>query len=609
MESNRANLRNISAFRDLTDAQLAWVLECGRERSVQRGDILIAHGTPADSVFIVVSGRFEVSISRLEDPLAEIAAGEPIGEIAFFAGGLRTATITASRDSVVLEFDRPAFDKIVKAGHGIYEAIVRALARRLAKSTAGIAEVKRAIPVRTVAMVAGGRGGISPAFVESLRRVLVNVEGARLLTSSDASKAALQDWLAEYESRTRLLLMIADPALSEWTRQIVRHADELMIVVEGAPAEEVNPIEQFAFGIVPPRRRRLVRLHDVRAGRTAGTAEWATGREVGMIHHVALKDDEDVKSLCRFLLGIARGLVAAGGGARGPAHVGVYKAFCERGYVFDIFGGTSVGAAVTSQCAALVDADAIEAIIDDIFVKRRSFKRFTFPRYALLDHSNFDSALRHHSDADIEDVWRPYFAIATDLSRNKMLVMRTGPLWKAIRASSSIPGILPPVFTADGRMLVDGGVSDNVPLGAMKALKSGPNVVIDFAPSSTQLYDVDYDSLPGRWTLLGGLLNPFSGRDLPRVPGPAAVVQQSVFAHGRLADNAAEASDLVLRPPQLPGSSTMNWAIHAQVFEAAYRWTLDYLSRAEAEKNPVLAALAPGVSDLGAQRRTSAIAG
>ncbi len=65
-----------------------------------------------------------------------------------------------------------------------------------------------------------------------------------------------------------------------------------------------------------------------------------------MHHHVSIEDDLDFKSLHRFLTGRAVGYVAAGGGGFGPAHIGVFKAFAERGVHFDILGGASVGAAV-----------------------------------------------------------------------------------------------------------------------------------------------------------------------------------------------------------------------------------------------------------------------
>ena len=91
--------------------------------------------------------------------------------------------------------------------------------------------------------------------------------------------------------------------------------------------------------------------------------------------------------------GRAIGFVAAGGGSFGSAHVGIYKAFRERGVMFDIFVGTSVGSAMAAGFAKNFEADHLERGTHEIFVKSRSFRRPTWPRYALLDHKAFDRAL------------------------------------------------------------------------------------------------------------------------------------------------------------------------------------------------------------------------
>ena len=152
-----------------------------------------------------------------------------------------------------------------------------------------------------------------------------------------------------------------------------------------------------------------------------------------------------------------------------------------------------------------------------------------FPRYALLDHVEFDKALqRQCRGAQIEDVWLPYFAVATDVDRagQSLYVMRRGELWKAVRASGSIPAVLPPMFTDDGRMLVDGGVVDNIPLAPMKAIKSGPNLVVHFGVNPVEPYNVKYESIPGRRQLMTRMLNPFARGKLPRVPGPISVLRR-----------------------------------------------------------------------------------
>ena len=142
--------------------------------------------------------------------------------------------------------------------------------------------------------------------------------------------------------------------MTDWTRKAIRQADQVLIIVSGAPSASPNPSEAFAFAAPPPSRRRLVRLHERRSGLVEGTAAWLEGRDVGLHHHVSLEDERDFKSLLRFLTGRAAGYVAAGGGGFGPAHIGVFKAFAERGVTFDMLGGTSVGSAMLGAFSMLM---------------------------------------------------------------------------------------------------------------------------------------------------------------------------------------------------------------------------------------------------------------
>jgi predicted acylesterase/phospholipase RssA len=90
--------------------------------------------------------------------------------------------------------------------------------------------------------------------------------------------------------------------------------------------------------------------------------------------------------------------------------------------------------------------------------------------------------------------------------------------WTFLLASR--PTAIALILSKDRHMLVDGGVVDNVPVEAMKSLKSGPNLVVDLRPLKQRIYDLDYQSIPGRWQLLAKLLNPFSWKKLPACPSP-----------------------------------------------------------------------------------------
>ena len=132
-------LRSAAIFHELSDDQLVEIWSRTKIHNLLRGERLVRQGTELRSVYVVVSGRFEVWIEGQKSAINEIGVGEPIGEIGFFAGVPRTATIIAARDSVVIELDRAAFDDIVRQVPAIYQILLRTLARRLAATNARIA--------------------------------------------------------------------------------------------------------------------------------------------------------------------------------------------------------------------------------------------------------------------------------------------------------------------------------------------------------------------------------------------------------------------------------------------------------------------------------------
>ncbi len=604
-------LRSTAIFRELSNDQLAEIWSRARFHNLLRSEILVRQGSPSDFVYVVVSGRFEVWIEGQKNAISEIGVGEPIGEIGFFAGAARTATIVAARDLVVLELDRASFDAVVRQVPAVYQTLLRTLGRRLADSNARIASEQRVAAARTIAVIAGGEQPIPQTFYDRLDdtvgckgkgRVLTRDYLERHFSGRPPDDPTVSDWLNAIEHEYDLIAYLADDTLSDWTRKAIRQADQVLIVVSGAAAPP-NPVEAFAFATHPPSRRRLVRLHERRSGWVEGTAAWLTERDVSMHHHVALEDDRDFKSLHRFLTGRALGYVGAGGGGFGPAHLGVCKAFAECGVTFDMLGGSSVGAAVLGGLAMLLMPEEVDRRTHDVFVTSRAFKRLTFPRYALLDHVPFDAALqRQFRGIRIEDAWRPYFAVATvlDGSGEGPYLIRRGPFWKAVRASGSLPAVLPPVFTDDGRMLVDGGVIENIPLRSMKTLKAGPNLVVHFGlRDMQQRFEVDYASIPGRWPLVRQLLTPSGRRRLPAVPNPIAVLQRCLVTHQNPELLPLGPLDLLLTLPALPGANFMDFDRHSEVFQAAYQWCHRRIGELAEEGHPAMAAIL-ATKDLGA---------
>jgi len=209
-------------------------------------------------------------------------------------------------------------------------------------------------------------------------------------------------------------------------------------------------------------------------------------------------------------------------------------------------------------------------------------RRYTWPRYSLLDHVHFDKQLAtHYAGVDIEDLWIPYFAVSTNLSSYDLHRHRRGDLWAAVRARGAIPVLLPPYYADDGHMLVDGAILDNVPIRVMHELKSGPNVVVSFEVPELKQFKVDYRSLPGRAALLKAMINPFLRHGLPAAPGVGTVLMRDF--EGRL-----RPEDLLLVPPFPPDMGMLDWHRHTELMDASYRWAMREIARLRAEGHAVL---------------------
>jgi NTE family protein len=595
-------LEDFALFRTLSSEQRRKVLDAMVRQDLVRGQVLVAQGGPSNALFIVLHGALAVRRTGHLEPIAELRAGELVGEIGFFANVPRTADVIAIRDTSVLVLTRAAYQKLVAEAPAIVEALLAALARRFAKETMRLTPVRASPKARTVAMIDGGLEPLPSAFDRRLRDGLAVagaeiVDPARLRTmfpQSALDAPEVSEWLNKLEHAAPLVVYFGGREASAWARKAIRQADVVVFGCRGdAPAGALTDIEAFACDVHPISARRLVRIHDRRSGEVSGTAAWLARLPVFLHHHVALEDQIDIDSVVRFLSGRAVGFVAAGGGSLGTAHVGIYKAFRERGVMFDIFIGTSVGSAMAAGFAKNYEAEHLERGTQEIFVRSRSFRRPTWPRYALLDHKAFDRALadQYGSDCRVEDCWRPFGAIATNLSTHNLELIRSGLLWQAVRASSAIPGLLPPFYTPEGAMLVDGCLIDNVPLAPMHLLKSGPNLVVHFGEPAHEMFDVDYATLPGRFELIAAMLMPFRKQWLPSAPSAVNVLWRSLVAHQRYDTLPTAPFDLVMRPPSPLGVDVTDFDRHTEIFRTSYEWARDAIVALEEEENPAIAAI------------------
>jgi NTE family protein len=192
------------------------------------------------------------------------------------------------------------------------------------------------------------------------------------------------------------------------------------------------------------------------------------------------------------------GLALGSGGARGFAHLGVIKALKDAGIPIHLIAGSSMGALVASFYGAGIDMDRLYKL--STAFKRKYFLDFTVPKMGFISGKKVKEFIKVFTHGkNIEDLSIPIGIVATDLLTGEKVVFQTGPVADAVRASISIPGIFVPE-KYNGRILVDGGVSDRIPVSVAKEM--GADIIIGVDVSRvkrnaeiTSIYDVIMQSI------------------------------------------------------------------------------------------------------------------
>lgn len=175
------------------------------------------------------------------------------------------------------------------------------------------------------------------------------------------------------------------------------------------------------------------------------------------------------------------GLALSGGVARGPVHVGVLTVLEREGIPIDYIAGTSAGSIVGgAYCAGLEIPQLRKLAVDSGW---RTMAGLARSRHGLVSFYKMEQMLLDLvGDLDIRDLAIPFTAVVTDMTRGCPVFLRYGRLAAAVRASCSVPGVVTPV-EIDGHLYCDGGVTDNLPVDAVRAMGADYVIGVDlFVP-------------------------------------------------------------------------------------------------------------------------------
>ena len=456
----RALLARHELFRDLPSTAMGELIKSCEVLIVERGAHLLTENEPADCAFFVLLGRFVVSVSdaRGRREVGAALPGELLGEMGLIAKATRVAAVHASRRSLVLRVPRARFDALLADNPQVTVAVSRLLARRLSEANQ---RLLGHCDQMVLAIVGGGQPRVE-SFVRDLADA-VRRSGRTVLHVPLGSVEHSPDAL---ENAEVALVWTDDPDRWSGASSV---ADRTWLVATSEVAARAAP---------PPDPWELVLVHR-RGAQPSGTAAVLAALGRPPFHHIVDGSDDDHDRLVRHLISRPVVLALSGGAARGMVHLGVYRALLRAGIPIDAVAGTSAGSMVAGGVAQRWSVERVTETIRRH--TRRSPLDLTFPFVALTSGRRVTEGL-HSSfgDVEIEDCWVPFRAIATNLTTLTVDIPRTGPIWRAVRASIAIPGIFPPLVEPHG-VMVDGGLLDNLPVGPLRAEFANAIVVSSLA--------------------------------------------------------------------------------------------------------------------------------
>lgn len=538
-------------------------LSLGMQRQLLRaGEQLFEAGDAANAMWLVISGRVRTvregsdrrsgGFQKIARQEIDIGRGQSVGEISMFAKGKHVkhnVSCLAIRDTELVRLSRYSFLQVTKTHPLSILEITSSLANRLQEdSHVSFASSRNYATIAVVPAGGAPKFNIIEDFATHLTNALdVEQHSTQLMSSrkledylGPGSGNRLNDfffaeqvsqWLIDQEECCRFQILLTDATPSPWTKLCIRQADCILVVADADDDPAMSEVEAALLfcgqkhdsGSGRPgatiytrqvSRKELVLIHRGEPHKLttpSNTRRWFQNRSIREHHHVRWRVEDDFRRVARCLAGQAVGLVLGGGGSRGLAHLGVIQEMERQGIPIDYVGGTSQGAFVGAMYAATLST-ADEKLAPEVFLRQMGsvshyLRSLTMPILSYFSGANFNSLLRTcFGNTQIEDLWIRYFCCTTNVTERRLGVHEVGPLWRYLRASMTVMGLLPPMPDAENAstMLVDGGYVNNVPFDVMENIRDpGIVIIVDVEQESGKLYHIEGgEHVSGWWLLL-----------------------------------------------------------------------------------------------------------
>ncbi|MEM7128312.1 MAG: patatin-like phospholipase family protein [Chloroflexota bacterium] len=567
------------------DDLLALMQRKAQWHHLNSGEILFAQDDYVESLFLVISGRLHqtyIGVDGNQLEVGHIESGEVIGT--FFEPIQAPIKSMAVRETTMLEFPAELRQELWEK----FPLLVMPFLQSIISRERNILNAldKRTEPPATLAIIPATGDTDLLGFVYDLSLAMARFGSVRPLTREDVDAnygqkrvadiprhhpmhPLLIDWLQQLESAHDWLLYVGDATWSEWTQRCLHQADRVLIVANASNPPEPSMTEQAIYESVQHAQVDLVLLHEKQTTYPTGTAKWLELRPIHTHYHVRQHSAGQYTRLARRITGNAIGVVLAGGGARGFAHIGLLQAMEKYGIPYDYVGGTSMGALIGGAFAMGWNSTYVLEQAAQ-FGNRKALFDYTLPLVSLFESDKITEVMqKQFGNHCIEDLWYPYFAVSTDLTAGSMMLHDRGPLWLAVRASLSIPAVFTPVVNEDGHLLVDGGVMNNFPVDIMRQRVEGGRIIgVNLHSHEEEEEDYRTDLSISGWKLLRSHLNPV--QNPPKVPNMGQVLVRSMMVNNQQAMKRAEHMCDLLLNPDVNSFGLLQFDRYAEIVDVGY---------------------------------------
>ena len=519
-------LRNIlstcTAFSGFSESDFDLLAKGAKRIFVPAGTQLLKQGDVAETATVVEHGRLIgiIPVHSGETITFELGRGEIVTLAAMLAEDPSRGDLYALRDSTVITLQGEDFLACLTANSRLikdYSAWAIEQTKRLIglSSFQSRPQAFALLPTSNAPQIHESSLALMQALSETHGQGhLINSQRIQEVFGCDPAKGddfdqvrhKLTAWLEEQEAEGYFLLFVCDPTETNWTRWCLDQTDRIIVATMAEDTAEIERIGQIFAGRQVAGTKVMMDLILIQNQNTKlprGSNVWMKLKCLRRHHQVRQGNATDFQRAARRISDRAVGLVLGGGGARGLAHIGVLQALEEAGVPVDVIGGTSMGSAMAAAYARGWEPQKILEFASKTFTDTNAVRDLDFPMISILAGRKLNRQLQSFfQKIDIADLWLPYFCISASLSKGEMMVHDQGLLWEKVRASCSLPGIFPPVWS-DGQLLVDGGVMNNVPIDVMENRCNGGTVIaVNVGGGGAKGFDDSKHWTASGWSLL-----------------------------------------------------------------------------------------------------------